>query len=117
MGNAFDVNKQVAQAYVRSEQLKGWFLSNAKMLLIVLSGAMLFLGVVSLAWGTRAMVLNWSLLSGIVEVAPMALVGGLLAICVEGGTVFSSAMRKDVLVKVRQELAVLEKASTKWCSR
>jgi len=114
MGNAFDVNKQVAQAYVRSEQLKGWFLSNAKMLLVVLSGLMLFLGVVTLAWGNRPMVLDWTLLTGIVSVAPLALVGGLLAICIEGGTVFASAMRKDVVSKVRQETAVLEKAASKY---
>jgi hypothetical protein len=112
--NAFDVNKQVAQAYVRSEQMKGWFLSNAKMLLVVLSGLMLFLGVVSLAWGNRPMTLDWTLLVGIVAVAPMAIVGGLLAICIEGGTVFASAMRKDVVVKVRQETTVLDRARTKY---
>jgi hypothetical protein len=114
MPNAFDVNKQVAQAYVRSEQLKGWFLSNAKMLLVVLSGLMLFLGVVSLAWGNRPMTLDYALIVGIASVAPMAIVGGLLAICIEGGTVFASAMRKSVVTKVRQEIAVLDKARSKY---
>lgn len=114
MANAFDVNKQVAMAFVRSEQIKGWFLSNAKMLLVVLSGAMLFLGVVSLAWGSQPLVFDVSLVPEFLRVLPIAVVGGLLAVCIEGGTVFSSAMRKDVSTKVRQELTVLDKATSKW---
>ena len=114
LGNAFDVNRQVAQAYVRSEQLKGWFLSNAKMLLVALSGIMLFLGVTSLAWGNRSVILGWAFVVAVLQIAPVAVVGGLLAICIEGGTVFSSAMRKDVLLKVKQELEVLEKANAKY---
>jgi len=45
---------------------------------------------------------------------PMAIVGGLLAICIEGGQVFASAMRKDVINKVQQELAVLDRARSKY---
>ena len=104
MANFFDVNKQVATAYVRAEQMKGFFLANAKLLLILLSGAMMFCGVVSLAWGHTTF--SWQ---QCVAVAPIALVAALLAICIEGGTLFSSAMRQEATRKIAQEIKLLDK--------
>jgi hypothetical protein len=104
MANFFDVNKQVAQSYVRAEQLKGWFLANAKLLLILLSGAMMFCGVTLLAWGDSS--LTWAHVLG---VAPLAGVAALLAVCIEGGTIFSSAMRIEVKRKISQEIRLLDK--------
>jgi hypothetical protein len=116
MGNSFDINKNVAMAHVRAEQLKGWFLANAKMLLIVLSGVQLFLGVSLIAWGSDPVIWNLTILQRIVGILPMALVGGLLAVVIEGATIFSSSMRKEVLRKMQQELSLLDKVKGKFNS-
>lgn len=105
----FDVNKSVALAHVRAEQMKGWFLANAKLLLVLLSGSMMFLGVVSLFWGNQQFTSWWQL----VPLIPVAVVAGLLAICIEGGTIFASAFHKEIDRKVRQEIEVLDRVKTK----
>src|SRR5579864_38879 len=100
-GNIFmGIGKQVAMSHVRAEQMKGWFLANAKLLLVLLSGSQLFLGVVALAWGDRPAAFD----PGLLSVVPAAMIGGLLAVCIEGGTLFSSAFHMEVTRKVRQEL-------------
>src|ERR1700737_2530476 len=48
VANSYKINQRVAEAYVKGEQMKGWFLAQARYLVIFLSGAMLFLGVVLL---------------------------------------------------------------------
>lgn len=112
MANAFDVNQSVATAYVGAEQLKGWFLANAKKLLVILSGAQLCCGVVALSWhGSLTFTLKDVPL--VLSILPMALIGLLLAVCIEGGTIFSSAMRVEVTAKMRQEIALLDKVKTK----
>lgn len=110
MGNFFDVNQMVATSYVRSEQLKGWFLSNAKLLLILLSGSMMFAGVTLLSYtGPAINFQSAAFWAAVVGVAPMAFIAGLLAVVIEGGTLFSSAMRLEVRRKIDQELKLLDK--------
>jgi hypothetical protein len=103
------IGKQVAMSHVRAEQMKGWFLANAKLILVLLSGMQLFLGVVALSWGDRPAAFDGGLLS----VVPAAIIGGLLAVCIEGGTLFSSAFHLEVARKVRQELEILERVKAK----
>jgi len=109
MANFFDVNQQVAQAYVRSEQIKGLFLAQAKLILVCLSGSMMFLGVVMLAQGGRAW--TWQLA---LSLLPVAIVAALLAIAIEGGTIFSTAMRVAVGKQIKQELSLLDKVASKF---
>lgn len=110
MGNMFDVNKQVAQSYVRAEQLKGWFLANAKLLLICLSGAMMFCGVTLLAYsGPSIDFQSAAFWSAVVGVLPLACVAALLAICIEGGTIFASSFRHEAARKIAQETKLLDK--------
>lgn len=107
MANFFDVNRQVATSFVRAEQMKGWFLANAKLLLILLSGAMMFCGVTLLAWGNAPF--TWA---QVIAVAPMAFVAALLSVCIEGGTIFSSAMYHEVKRKIAQETKLLDRVKT-----
>ena len=110
MANMFDVNKQVATSYVRAEQLKGWFLANAKLLLICLSGAMMFCGVTLLAYtGPAIDFQSGAFWSAVVSVLPLACVAALLAICIEGGTIFASAFRHEAQRKIKQEVKLLDK--------
>ena len=113
MSNHFDLNRRVASAHVRAEQLKGWFIANAKLLLVLLSGSMLFFGVLLAATNIK-LVWSWSTLQAIGASFPIAIIAGGVAIVIEGGTLFSAAMWKERRVKVKQELALLEKVAGKY---
>lgn len=110
--NHFDINKLVAVAHIRAEQLKGLFLASAKLLLVLLSGAMLFLGVLLAVTNisfTHPM--SWQ---QFLAALPLAFVTGLFAIAIEGGTLFSASFVKAREKKIKQELDVLAKAQTKY---
>jgi hypothetical protein len=114
MANMFDLNKQVATAHVRSEQIKGWFLANAKLILILLSGCFLFLGIVMVASpniNIQAIQSDWFQLLPII---PIALVAGVFAIAIEGGTLFSASIVKESFAKITAELNVLNKVAHKF---
>ena len=113
MPNSFDVNRQVALAHVRAEQTKGWFLAQSRFLVILLSGAMLFLGVV-LLFGKLHFSVTWDFLMQVLAVAPIAVVSGFLAVVIEGGTVFTSAVFRECLEKTTRELEALQKVAHKF---
>lgn len=113
MGNAFDVNKSVALSHVRTTQLKGWFLGKARMLVIILSGTMLMMGTVMLM-GNLHFALTVAFLVSLIAVSPIAVVAGLLALVIEGGTVFASNLLREALETKRLELAALQKVAAKY---
>lgn len=113
MGNSYDINRRVALAYVKAEQVKGWFLAQSRMLVILLSGSMLFLGVTML-FGNLHFSVSLAFLMQLVSVAPIALVAGLLAIIIEGGTVFTSSVFSEALQKYRFEVEALKKVAHKF---
>ena len=112
MANHFDINRLVANAHIKAEQAKGLFLACAKLLLILLSGAMLFFGVllavtdINLAKG-----ISWS---QVLAALPVAIVAGLFATAIEGGTLFSASFVKAREKKIKQELDVLAKVAHKF---
>jgi len=113
MANHFDLNRRVASAHVRAEQLKGLFIANAKLLLVLLSGSMLFFGVL-LATTNIKLVWAWSTLQAIGAAFPIAIIAGGIAIVIEGGTLFSAAMWKERSTKIKQELALLDRVASKY---
>jgi hypothetical protein len=113
--NHFDFNKLVAVAHIRAEQLKAFFLATAKLLLIILAGAMLFFGVILAATDIHlARGITWSQVLGAL---PVSIVAGLVAIAIEGGTLFSASFVKEQRRKVQQELDVLAKVAHKFTDK
>jgi hypothetical protein len=106
MPNLFDANKSIATAHVRSEQLKGWFLAQAKFLFVLLSGTFLFLGVLLSVTNLDVNHLNPKVL---LVSLPIIIPCGLLAIGIEGGTLFSAVLVKEGARHRRQKLDRLEK--------
>jgi hypothetical protein len=104
MRNLFDINRAVAESYVRAQQTKGWFLATAQGLLVVLSGTFLFLGVFMIALGEN--------LGTIMDIA-MAIVSGVLAITIEGGTILSAAVWDAEKKNIEKQVAVLYQAQNK----
>ena len=113
MSNAFDVNRAVAMSHVQTEQLKGWFLAKSRLMVIMLSGSMLFLGVVLLV-GNLHFALTLAFAVSLVSVLPIAVVAALLAVVIEGGTVFSSNLVHETLDKRTKALDALEKVKAKY---
>jgi hypothetical protein len=113
MANSFEVNRKVALAYVKAEQMKGWFLAQARYLVIFLSGMMLFLGVV-LLFGHLQFGLTLQFAVQLLAVAPIALVAGLLAVIIQGGTVFTSAVYSEAKQKEQRALDQLQRVSHKF---
>lgn len=112
MANHFDINKLVANAHIKAEQAKGLFLACAKLLLILLSGAMLFFGVLLAVTNISfSHAMSWG---QVVTALPVAIVAGLFAIAIEGGTLFSASFVKARNSKIKQELAVLAKVAHKF---
>lgn len=112
MANLFDVNRQVAESYVKAEQIKGLFLARGKMILVLLSGGMLFAGV-TLAAAGRPIAQLFTPWQSVIPLIPFAVIAGLLAICIEAGTIFAAAMVVDTAKHTRKEIEVLEKVKTK----
>lgn len=116
MGNSFDMNQSIALAHVRSEQVKGWFLANAKMLIVLMSGTLLFLGV-TLTAGNIELKPEWSTLYAIGAVAPVAAVAFFLAIIIEGGTILSAASIKEGRKNLEQRIALIERSKNAWTAQ
>lgn len=113
MGNLFDVNRAVAVNYVRAEQVKGWFLSSAKMILVILSGSMMFLGVTLAAANVNTF--SWDEVAPKLPIiAPISVVAALLAVVIEGGTIFSGAYYKEQAKAAEQELSLLDKVKVRF---
>jgi ABC-type Fe3+-siderophore transport system permease subunit len=112
LANHFDINRLVAVAHIRAEQLKAFFLATAKLLLILLAGLMLFFGVILAATDIHLKYgITWRQL---LDAGPVAIVAGLVAICIEGGTLFSASFVKESQRKVKQELDTLKKVEHKF---
>ena len=110
--NHFDFNRLVAVAHIRAEQLKAFFLATAKLLLILLAGFMLFFGIILAASDIHiARGITWQ---QVLDAGPVAIVAGLVAICIEGGTLFSASFVKESRRKVQQELDTLSKVEHKF---
>lgn len=112
---SFRANANVARSYVSTQLLKGWFMAKAQMLVVAMSGIMLFMGVLLLYTGIR---LEWSQATALALVAaiPVAIVAAPLAIIIEGMNVVASRNLGDVRRKVEQDVAVIrqnKKAYTK----
>lgn len=113
MSNAFDVNRAVAMSHVQTEQMKGWFLAKSRLMVIMLSGSMLFLGVVLLV-GNLHFALTLAFAISLVSVLPIAVVAALLAVVIEGGTVFASNLVHETMDSKRKASDVLEKVKAKY---
>jgi hypothetical protein len=110
MGNLFDANRSIAQAHVRSEQLKAWVLAQAKFLFVLLSGSLLFMGVLLTATNLSLTQLNSSAL---LAALPAAILCGFLAVGIEAGTLFSATLVKEGSKQHRQEMDRLDKVKGK----
>ncbi len=110
--NVFDVNRAVAMAHVQTQQMRGYFLGKARMLVILLSGSMLCMGVTMLL-GNLHFAPTLTFLFALIAVLPIALVSGLLAVVIEGGTVFASNLVRETNDTVEKELGALQKVKGK----
>jgi hypothetical protein len=113
MANLFDVNKAVAISYVRAEQVKGLFIAQAKLILVLLSGAMMLLGIVLAAADVHSF--TWAELQPkLALLVPVSVVAALLAICIEGGTIFCGALVKESRKQASQELSLLDRVKAQY---
>lgn len=110
--NMFDLNKSVATAHVRAEQIKGWFLAQAKLILVLLSGSLLFLGIIMIANPNLDVSQITSFIS-LLPIIPLSIVAFVFAIAIEAGTLFSASIVKESLRKIEQELLVVNKVAHK----
>ena len=89
--NHWNMNQAIASSHVFAEQCKGLLLAYAKVLLVVVSGLLMFLGFLLTFTGVRFV---WSIqtLQAIGAAAPVAVVGFLFAVCIEAGTLLSAGV-------------------------
>lgn len=104
----FQKNANVARSFVSSQLLKGWFLAKAQIIVVCMSAAMLFMGVILLYSGVH---LTWSMqtLAALVASLPVAIVAAPLAIVIEGMNIAAARNLADTRKKVDQEKGLLHK--------
>src|SRR5260221_723574 len=105
---SFQTNAKVARSHVRAQQLKGWFMANAQILAVCLSGIMMFMGVMLLYIGMK---LEFTVAVGLALVAawPVAIIGGMVAVIVEGMTIIAANGLREANRKIEQEVSVINK--------
>ena len=105
---SFQTNAKVARSHVRAQQLKGWFMANAQLLAVSLSGIMMFMGVMLLYTGIK-LEFTMPVLLTLVAAWPVALVGGCVAVIVEGMTIIAANGLREANRKIEQEVSVINK--------
>lgn len=108
MANRFQKNAAVAHSHVRAQQIKGWFMANAQVIAVILSGMMLWMGVILMYSGVH---LRWDAATGYALLAalPVALIAAPLAILIEGMTIVAANGWRENRRKIEQEIGVVNK--------
>src|SRR5487761_131843 len=108
MSNKFQTNAKVAHSHVRAQQIKGWFMANAQIIAVILSGMFLWMGVILMYSGVH---LEWTAATGykLLAALPVAIVAAPLAILIEGMTIVASNGFREANHKIEQETNVLNR--------
>jgi hypothetical protein len=101
-------NAIVARSYVGAQQLKGWFMARAQSIAVLLSGLMMFTGVILMYSGIH-LTWSWATLQALLATWPVAIVAAPIAIVVEGMTIIASNGLKEANHKIEQELNLLNR--------
>lgn len=103
---SFRGNASVARSYVSAQLQKGWFMANAQRVVVIMSGLMLFMGVLLLYTNVK---LEWSqqTAEAFIAAIPVAIVAAPLAIVIEGMNIVASRNLGEVKNKVQQEIHVI----------
>lgn len=89
--NFFNLNRAIAASHVLAEQCKGLLLAWAKVLLVIVSGLLMFLGFL-MTFSDVRFIWDVSTLQKLAAAGPVALVGFLFAVCIEAGTLLSAGV-------------------------
>lgn len=110
MSNRFQSNARVAHSHVRAQQVKGWFMANAQIIAVVLSGMFLWMGVILMYSGVH---LDWTAATGykLLAALPVAIVAAPLAVLIEGMTIVSSNGLREANAKIEQETNVVNRVT------
>lgn len=105
---SFQTNAKVARSHVRAQQMKGWFMANAQVLAVCLSGVMMWMGVMLMYTGIH-LAFTLDVLLTLVAAWPVAIIGGMVAIIIEGMTIIAANGLREANRKIEQEVSVINK--------